>query len=80
MQMAEIIGNLNPLKIAADMIAEWRRENTKRCELNAMQRIQVVGARVEALRILVEHNHSFSQRGQKELIERIFIENCDGKG
>ena len=80
MQMAEIIGNLNPLKIAADMITEWRRENTKRCELNAMQRIQVVGARVEALRILVEHNHNFSQRRQKELIERIFIENCEGKG
>jgi len=50
----EVIGNLNPLKLLADAVRDWRRENTARREIESQERIAQKHADTESARIELE--------------------------
>lgn len=65
----QVIGNLNPLKVAADFISKWRSENTKRMDINTKADIERERMREEAARERERMRRAFALEVLKQLPE-----------
>ena len=69
--LIEFFGNLNPLKLIADFISQWRRENTARMDIDA--RYDIERRRIETFERVLEREQFLKSKGPSEFIERFII-------
>jgi hypothetical protein len=64
--LAEFIGNINPLKLAADFITAWRHENTIRDQNARQAELDRLKVKSELAKMLIEREASLRERAHND--------------
>jgi hypothetical protein len=65
----ELIGNINPLKVIADFITNWRKENTIRDSNNMKWETERLKIKADFMKSLIERSDYLSRKGSFQIME-----------